>query len=176
MTSPRLAALMTAFRRLQRSMVSLPRRSKTLHELEGLADPEIGPFWRRSSVMLASNDLARIEALRILETRQFGDDQDRDKLARRILRVLLDDEGDQVRAYAARALSNFTDVSDVVAALGKHVLDGDEDDECAAQRLLRSRAKRCVRRGGRFPYKGVDSRRLPGGGSSRLARWHGLSK
>jgi HEAT repeat protein len=172
MTSPRLAALMAAFRTAPTINGESVRKIETLHELGGLADPEIGPFLATIIGDAREYDLARIEALRMLETGQFGDDQDRDKLARRILRVLLDDEDDQVRAYAARALSNFTDVSDVVAALGKHVLDGDEDDDVrhnAFFALERSAASE----------EAIDlvTRALAVEGAARvLARWHGLSK
>jgi HEAT repeat protein len=117
--------------------------------------------------------LARIEALRILETRQLGDDQDRDKLARRILRVLLDDEDDQVRAYAARALSNFTDVSGVVAVLGKHVLDGDEDDDVRHNALFALERSAASEEAIDLVTRALTVEGFQEAAARVLARWHG---
>lgn len=98
-----------------------------LRELEDLAEAEVTRFLVSIAGDPNEYDLARIEAMKILELRRFGPDDDREPVARGIQRVLADDEDDQVRAYAARALANFAAVPGVLAAVGARVLDEDED-------------------------------------------------
>jgi HEAT repeat protein len=128
MTSQRVSDLMVAFRSVPVRGES-PEKIEIVRQLEDIDEPEATHFLSAIAADAAEYDLARIEAIKILELRSFAEVDDRAAVGRALLRVLEDDEDDQVRAYAARALANFTAIPGVLASVGALVQDHDEDED-----------------------------------------------
>jgi len=90
--------------------------------------------------------LARIEVCEILKERDHGSRDERRSIARALAAVLLDDDHEDVRGYAAGALASFLDESVARDALEKVVLD------TTADRGVRHNAVFAVEQGGPTPW------------------------
>jgi len=123
----RVADLVAAFRVAPVRGGESTEKIEILRALEPLADPEVSGFLGEVAGDAEEYDLARIEAIRILELRPFENGESREAVARTLKRVLANDSDDEVRAYAARALASFTDLPGVASTAGALVLDRDED-------------------------------------------------
>lgn len=99
-----------------------------LLELVRVDDPRVARFLIAVAGDSNEYDLARIQALKTLELREVEAGA-RDDVVRMISRILQDDEDDEVRSYAARALAGFVDVQGVLEIATGRVLDPDEDDD-----------------------------------------------
>jgi len=97
-----------------------------LEELARLDDPRVTRFLIDVANDPDEYDLARIDALKALELGEV-DPEDRGEVVRMIRQVLDQDEDDEVRQYAARALAGFTEVSGALDVAIGRVLDSDED-------------------------------------------------
>lgn len=73
-------------------------------------------------------DLARIEVLKFLNVMRRGDRARDEGVARLVQHLLTNDPDDDVRNYAAIALSNFMDVSGSAEAAKSVLLNQDEDE------------------------------------------------
>jgi HEAT repeat protein len=99
-----------------------------LSALARLDDPRVTRFLIDVAGDPDEYDLARIEALKVLELAEV-DPGDREAVVRMLGRVLDQDEDDDVRSYAARALAGFTEVPGVLDVAASRVLDPDEDED-----------------------------------------------
>lgn len=127
MTPDRAADLMAAFRSARVQAGESAEKIELLGRIEDLEGPDVDHFLAMVASDASEYDLARIEAIRVLERRRFEGNEERESVASVLRRVLAEDDDDQVRSYAARALGNFTQVPGVVATAGALVLDQDED-------------------------------------------------
>src|SRR5262245_33904674 len=142
----RAADLMRVFSRLGASTPGeSPERIEMLRELEQAPQSTVTQFLARVAADPGEYDLARIEALKILESRPIDSMDTRSQVARELRRVLDGDEDDEVRAYAARAMANFIDAPGARASMGRYVLDTEEDED------VRHNAFFALERGGPSP-------------------------
>jgi len=97
-------------------------------ELARLRDLRVVRFFIEIAGNSNEYDLARIEALKALELRKV-EPNEKDDVVRMIGRVLQQDNDDDVRSYAARALAGYIEVSGALDIAAERVLDPDEDDD-----------------------------------------------
>lgn len=72
-------------------------------------------------------DLARIEALKVLELREAWNDEERSRIAVVLREVLVDDPDDDVRQYAAMAAASYMSDGRLAEAVVARVFDEGED-------------------------------------------------
>jgi hypothetical protein len=99
-----------------------------LMELIRFDDPRIDGFLVDVAGSADEYDLARIQALKVLEQRAVETGA-RDDVVRMISGVLEHEGDDEIRSYAARALAGFIDVRGALDIAAGLVLDPNEDDD-----------------------------------------------
>lgn len=97
-----------------------------IDDLEDRVDPRILPFFLEVLADPRGLDLARIEICEILQAREGSDSAERQKIAAVLAHVLLDDEDDDVRNYAANALARYVGEKGAREALESVLLDAEE--------------------------------------------------
>jgi hypothetical protein len=94
---------------------------------EHAADPRALDFLLHVAADRQEFDLARIEALKVLELREPGSDEERRRIAPVLKDVLVGDPDDDVRQYAAMAAAYYMSESDLVDAVAQRAFDQGED-------------------------------------------------
>lgn len=113
----------------KRHLISTLVWDQTLRE-----DPRVFEFCIRIVSDPEEYDLARSEILEWYELGEFPQEQHRAAIADVLEKVLLNDEDDDVRAYAAKAAYRFTDFSTLVTTIESILTDPSTD------RLVRGNA------------------------------------
>lgn len=108
---------------------------RLLNEVEGSSGPAATSFFVRVATDAEENDLARIEALRILRLQKLTAEADAGLVAA-IGKILEFDEDDVVRAHAALVLSNPALGPGAAALAARTLLDPDEDLDVRHNALL----------------------------------------
>jgi HEAT repeats len=139
------ARLIEEYRDSSRDQPESPEKIEILRQLEASSDREVTIFLAEVAVRSDEYDLARIEALKILESRGIALDAERIEVTRALQRILADEEDDEVRSYAARTMANFVSAPGARRLLGRYVLDHDEDED------VRHNAFFALERGGPDP-------------------------
>jgi hypothetical protein len=120
-------------------------RLDALAVLEELSDPRILPFFLKVLADPHALDLARIEICEILQGREGNTAIERREIARALTAVMLDDDQDDVRSYAAGALSSYLAERVAREAISQVVLD------TAERRNVRHNALFAIERAGPSP-------------------------
>ena len=147
-----------------------PEKLSLLSEIEEIADPRATDFLIEIAADPAEYDLARTEALRVLEIRAMGR-VERELVARALDRILREDEDPDVRIYAARTLANVMDIRDARDAAARSLLDPEEDED------VRHNAFFAIERGGASPEaieimeKCLSEERFRAGATRVLEQW-----
>lgn len=122
------------------------RKPQIIVDLEEFADDETVVDFLLS---IASDedefDLARIEAFKIFEIKEYESQKIRQRIATVIREVLLKSHDDQVLNFAAIAAASYMDDSEVVSEIERIVLDSKKDS------VLRWNAFAAVKLCGRTP-------------------------
>lgn len=124
-----------------RSGRGYPGKLSVLEELEEIDDPRILPFLLTSVSNVGEYDLARMEILNMLAIREYSE-QERQMAGQVVIRILKSDPDNDVRKYAAMAMSPFIDLPSALDVVGEILLNPDEN------RALRSNARAVVERRG----------------------------
>jgi hypothetical protein len=95
--------------------------------LEETGDERVLPFFLEVLADAREYDLARIEVLEILKLKDRGDMMTDQEIGRLIKNILVADQDDDVRSYAAMAASKYVDVEGILEELEKIIFDEDED-------------------------------------------------
>jgi len=170
MIDNRFSDLISAFRRVELRGQESPEKLATLGELEQIDGPKVTEFFVSVAADPQEYDLARVEALRALDMRHMGH-AERDLVARTLARILQDDDDPDVRNYAARALAGVMDIATARAAIAKHLLDREEDED------VRHNAFFAVERAAASPWaidvlkKCLEDDRFRPGATRVLAGW-----
>ena len=127
--SQRLAELVAAFRSAPMRGGESPEKIEIVRQLDDFAEPEAARFLSAIAGDPGEYDLARIEALKLLELRSIANGEEKATIARALERLLKEDEDEQVRAYAARTLANFIETPGILALAGSLVADPNEDED-----------------------------------------------
>lgn len=90
--------------------IDTSKKVDIVRRLENLTDERVLPFFMRVLASQQEYDLARIEILRILEVRRARDAHEGELIGKLIQRMLSSDPDDDVRNYAAMAISSYMDV------------------------------------------------------------------
>lgn len=143
--SEQVVSLIETYRSTATDRPESPEKIEILRQLEESTDREVTVFLAEVAARADEYDLARIEALKILESRGITSDSDRADVMRKLQRLLADDEDDEVRSYAARTMANFVKTPGARRMLGKYLLDHDEDAD------VRHNAFFALERGGADP-------------------------
>src|ERR1051326_210235 len=88
----------------------LSRKVAIIRQLEQVSDARVLPFFLRILENKQEYDLARIEVLKILELKEHNNQVEHEQIGKLIQHVLDVDTDDDVRNYAAIAISNYMDV------------------------------------------------------------------
>jgi hypothetical protein len=91
------------------------------------ADPRVLDFLLRVASDRDEFDLARIEALKVLELREHRGDEEGHRVAPVLRKMLEGDPDDGVRQYAAMAAATCMSQDDLVDAIATTAFDEDED-------------------------------------------------
>lgn len=106
------------------------RKPQIITDLEEFADDETVVDFLLS---IASDenefDLARIEAFKVFEIKEYESQEVRKRIATVIREVLLKSHDDQVLNYAAMAAASYMDNSEVVSEIERIVLDSKKDSD-----------------------------------------------
>jgi hypothetical protein len=99
-----------------------------IESLEGdAADPRALDFLLHVAADRNEFDLARIEALKVLEMREARNDEERRRIALVLRDVLVGDPDDDVRQYAAMAAAYYMSEGDLAEAVVGRAFDEGED-------------------------------------------------
>ena len=91
------------------------------------ADPRALDFLLHVAADRQEFDLARIEALKVLELHEARNDEERSRIAVVLTEVLVDDPDDDVRQYAAMAAAYYMSDDRLAAAIVRTAFDMGED-------------------------------------------------
>jgi hypothetical protein len=123
--------LIARFRGEDTRKLAKPEKSIKPGVIESLedhaADPRVLDFLLNVAADRKEFDLARIEALNVLEIREAGSDEERRQIAPVLKDILVGDPDDDVRQYAGMAAAYYMSESDLVEAVVQRAFDQDED-------------------------------------------------
>ena len=105
------------------------RKPEIIEELEEFSDEDaVVDFFIKLITDENEFDLARIEALKIFEIKDYANKSTQRKIAQTIQFVLLESVDDDVRGYAAMAAANYMAFADLEFAVSKIVRDQSENE------------------------------------------------
>src|ERR1700728_2857336 len=104
------------------------KKPRILTDLEEFADdPRVADFLLAIASDETEYDLARIEAFKIFEVKDFADRGVHNRVGRVIRNVLSASNDNDVRNYAAIAASNYMDIEGVAEEIDRLLHDDHED-------------------------------------------------
>lgn len=103
-------------------------KDEIVRRLSSFDDERVLPFLLEVLEDGEEYDLARIEVLKFLNVMRRGDRVRDEGVARLVRHVLTNDSDDDVRSYAAIAVSNFMDVDGSAEAARSVLLNREEDE------------------------------------------------
>jgi HEAT repeat protein len=102
-------------------------KTNIIAQLEDIEDERILPFFLDVLLDQQEYDLAKIEVLEVLKLKDCQNQAEYQKIGKIIRQVLTNDFDNNVRIYAAMAISNYIETEGVIDDLSNIILNENED-------------------------------------------------